>query len=116
MSWQDEFQRAGLYCELADDTAVGRARFNTMLRPDKDTLQPRAHIHPRCRDTIHQVNRYSWANYSKNTDRDMKQTPKDTYDDYPTLIKYLANSDPVFNFLKGGAPVIRRPGKRRGAY
>lgn len=116
VSWQDEFASAGLACELADDVDVGRARLNTFLRPDPDTLKPRVHIHPRCKDTIYQLNRYSWANFSKNADRDLKQTPKDRNDDFPTLLKYLANSDPVFNFLRQGAPVLKRSGTRRGAY
>ena len=116
VTWQDEFASAGLHCELASDVDVGRARLNTMLKPDRDTLRPRCHVHSRCRDTIYQLNRYSWANYSKNVDRDPKQTPKDRNDDFPTLLKYLANADPVFNFLRGGAGVFGRPGQRKGAY
>ena len=116
VTWQDEFASAQLSCELGDDVDVGRSRINTMLRPDPDTLRPRLHVHARCKDTAYQLNRYSWANYNKNLDRDLKQTPKDKHDDFPTLLKYLANSEPNFRFLKGGAPVIHRPGKRQGAY
>jgi hypothetical protein len=116
VSWQDEFRDAGLSCELADDSGVGRQRVNTFLRPDPHTLRPRAVIHPRCKNAIYQMNRFSWSDFSKNVDRDQKQTPSDKYSDYPAMLRYLANSDPVFNFLKMGAPVIRRPGQRRGAY
>lgn len=116
VTWQDEFTSAGLRCELASDVDVGRSRINTMLKPDQDTLRPRLHIHPRCRDTIYQLNRYVWADFSKNVDRDVKQTPKDTNDDFPTLIKYLANSEPRFAFLRGQAAVMRRTGTRKGAY
>jgi hypothetical protein len=116
VSWQDEFGSAGLFCELASDVDVGRSRINQLLKPDQNTLRPRIKIHPRCKNTIYMMNRYSWAEFSKNIDRDQKQTPKDRNDDYPTLLKYLANSDPVFRFLKQGAPVLQRPGRRMGAY
>lgn len=115
VTWQDEFTSAGLHCDLASDVDVGRSRINQFLKPDKDTLRPRLKFHARCRDTIYQFGRYSWADFSKNVDRGQKQVPKDKYDDGPTLVKYLANSDPVFNFLKSGAPVLHR-GKRTGSY
>lgn len=89
---------------------------NTMLKPDQDTLRPRLHIHSRCRDTVYQLSRFVWDNFSKRIDRDLKQTPKDKHSDYPALLRYLANSDPVFRFLRTGAPVLKRPGKRKGAY
>ena len=115
VTWQQEFADADLPLDLADDSSVGRARINTMLQPDPDTLAPRLIIHSRCADTIYQFNRYSWDEYKKSIDRDQKQQPKDTYSDYPTCLKYLANMDPVFNFLKESAPIVGR-GKRTGSY
>lgn len=116
VNWRDEFAAAGLNCDLADDVDVGRARVNAMLRPDPDTLRPRAIFHPRCRDAIYQMNRYSWGEYARSLERDLKQKPKDLYDDHPTLLKYLANSEPVFRFLKNGPEILRRPGQRVGSY
>lgn len=113
VSWQDEFRHAGLVCELADDSGVGRTRVNTFLKPDPHTHRPRLAVHSRCKDTIYQVQRFVWDEYSKNVDRDMKQKPKDKYDDYPAMLRYLANSDPSFQFLRSGAPVVKRwPGKK----
>jgi hypothetical protein len=108
VSWQDEFSAAKLHCDLADDSGVGRQRVNQMLKPDTFTQRPRIFFHPRCRDTIYQMNRFSWSDYSKNVDRDQKQTPSDKYSDYPAMLRYLANSDPAFQFLKHGAPIIHR--------
>lgn len=108
ITWQGEFAAAGLHTDLADDSGVGRSRVNQMLKPDTHTLRPRIVFHPRCRDTIYQMNRFSWSDYSKNVDRDQKQTPSDKYSDYPAMLRYLANSDPVFSFLKGGAPILHR--------
>jgi hypothetical protein len=85
VTWQDEFAAAKLAVRLADDIDVGRSRLNTMMRPDPQTLRPRIEIHPRCKDTVYQLNRYVWADFSKNVDRDLKQTPKDTHDDFPDL-------------------------------
>ena len=116
ISWQDEFRNAGLSCELADDSGVGRQRVNNMLKPDSFTQRPRIVVHPRCKNTIYQINRFSWSDYSRSVDRDQKQQPSDKYSDYPAMMRYLANSDPVFTFLKDGPPVLPRPGKRRGAY
>jgi hypothetical protein len=116
VSWQDEFAAAGLACDLASDVDVGRARVNFMLKPDEQTRRPRATFHARCRDANYQMNRYVWSEFSRNVDRDIKQAPKDTNDDYPTLMKYLANADPCFAFLRHGAPVLRRSGTRKGAY
>ncbi len=116
ISWQNEFAAAKLVCDLAQDVDMGRARVNHMLKPDPRTRAPRLLVHPRCRDTIYHMNRYSWAEFSKNVERDLKQQPKDMYSDYPTLLKYLANSDPVFRFLKDGAPVVQRAAPRKAAY
>ena len=116
VTWKDEFDAAGLMVDLADDSSVGRQRINQMLRPDPDTLRPRLFIHPRCKKTIYQFERHVWQEFSKHVDRDQKQEVKDKYTDAPALLKYLANSDPSFRFLKSGPHVITRPGVRRGAY
>lgn len=116
VTWQDEFASAGLRLDLADDSSVGRARINTMLKPDRDTLQPRLIIHARCRDTVYQLERYTWDNYSSKVDKDQKQVPKDKYSDFPSLLKYLANTEPNFRFLKSGAQIFKRAGTRHGAY
>ena len=116
ISWQDEFRAAGLACDLADDSAVGRSRLNGYLKPDRATRQPRFHVHARCRDTVYGINRYVWEDYKRALEKDLKQTPKAKLDDYPTLLKYCLNSEPMFNILKYGAPVFRRTGQRKGAY
>lgn len=116
VTWQDEFAAAGLACELAEDADVGRSRINQMLRPDADTLAPRLRIHARCKDTVYQLERFVWDDFSRRVDRDLKQVPKDKHSDYPAMLRYLANSEPSFALLRHGAPVLRRPGQRKGAY
>lgn len=107
VTWQSAFDEAGLNCTLADDSDVGRARLNEYLKPDRKTLRPRIIISPRCQRTIFQLKRYVWDNYRRQDERDLKQKPKDKYDDYPTLLKYLLNMNPSFAILHRGAPVIR---------
>lgn len=116
ITWQDEFAEADLNCDLADDSDVGRARINEYLKPDRYRLQPRLHVHPRCQVTIYQMKRYSWDEHKLRVDRDVKQKPRQKYDDFPTLLKYLMNYEPRFSWLYHGAPVIQRSGTRRGAY
>ncbi len=116
VTWQDEFADAGLSCDLADDSDVGRGRVNEYLRPDDRTLAPRLHFHSRCMASIAQMKRYTWDDFKHGQGRDLKQKPRDKYDDFPTLLKYLMNYLPSFVVLKEGARVISRPGKRMGAY
>lgn len=116
ITWKDEFDRAKLMCDLADDSDVGRGRFNEYLKPDPHTLRPRIHFHPRCQASIYQTKRYVWDDHRRKQEKDLKQKARQKYDDYPTMIKYLLNSEPTFNFLHHGAPVITRGGTRRGAY
>jgi hypothetical protein len=63
------------------------------------------HIHPRCKDTIYQIQRFVWDEYSHNIDRDQKQKPKDKYDDFPAMLRYLANSEPsLLSFISCSRP------------
>lgn len=113
VAWQDEFEMAGIACDLADDSDVGRGRVNEYLKPDPDTRRPRLIIHPRCTHTINQMKRYVWDNYKEALEKDLKQKPKDKYDDYPTMLKYLLNLDPTFNSLRQGGAVIRTRNRKR---
>lgn len=106
-TWQSELRDAGLDCDLADDSDVGRARINEYLKVDRRTKRPRILIHPRCQKTIYQIKRYTWANYRRQDERDLKQIPRDKYDDYPTLLKYGLNSAPSFRLLMTGGEVVR---------
>ena len=116
ITWQDEFDRSGLLCELSDDSGVGRKRLDEFLKVDSYTHRPRLHVHPRCHNTIFQIKRYRWSDYKAAAEKDIKQVPRDKEDDYPTLLKYLMNYQPSFQLLKNGAPIIKRPGTRKGAY
>ena len=116
VTWQDEFSDAGLGCDLADDSGVGRQRLNQYLKPDEATQRPRLHVHSRCVITNSQMKRFAWDEFRFAANRDTKQVPKDKYSDMPTLLKYLMNFEPTFHFLKQGAPILGRPGKRVGAY
>lgn len=105
ITWQDEFERVGHYCETADDSDVGRAKINDYLRPDQHTKRPRLHAHAvNCPWTVHQFGRYVW-----HPDR---QKPIPEHDDYPTLIKYLMNSEPSYRYLKAGYAPVRVRGER----
>jgi len=88
-TWQDEFWEVGMNFELADDSSVGRTKINEFLKPDTATRAPRIHAHPSCNLFIQQMLRYAWAEYKMSMERDLKQSPRDKHDDYPTMLKYL---------------------------
>lgn len=106
-TWQSALSDAGLSCELGDDSDVGRKRLNDYLKVDRRTRKPRFHVHRRCVKTIYQVKRYVWDNYRRMDERDLKQLPRDKYDDYPTMLKYALNSQPSFRILSAGGEVLR---------
>ncbi len=108
VTWRDEFDSAGLYCDLADDSSVGRMRINELLKPEETRGQPRIHVHHTCNLTIHQFKRYVWDDFRQKLEKGIKQTPKPKYDDFPTMWKYLVNDDPSFRQLTGGSPVLNR--------
>jgi len=108
ITWRDEFDSAGLYCDLADNSGVGRQRINEFMKPDDIRETPRIHIRANCKTTIYQFKRYVWDDHRQKLEKGMKQKPKDKYDDFPAMWKYLINDDPTFNYLSNGAPVIRR--------
>ena len=115
-TWQMEFSEAGLHCDLASDSDVGRGRLNEFLQPDSFTLQPRFVIARRCEVSVSQMKRYCWDDFKRTVDKDQKQLPKTKYDDYPTMFKYLMNRMPTFRELRDGPQVLRLGGQRRGAY
>jgi hypothetical protein len=115
-TWQDEFDSAGLMCDLADDSGTGRATVDEYLKPDKHTRRPRLVVHPRCHNVSYQMKRYTWDDFRASLEKDQKQKPRDKFSDYPTLLKYLLNFQPNFNWLTTGPPVVGPGTKRRGAY
>lgn len=114
-TWQDAFERAGLLFDLSDDGEAGRQAVNDYLKPDIATQQPRLLVDPRCMKTIQQMKRYSWDDFKKSAEKDQKQRAKMKFDDYPTLLKYVLNSQPTFRALKSlGKPISLASGRMNG--
>lgn len=111
-TWQDSFAAVGLHYDLADDGEAGRKEIDEYLKPDPHTRQPRLIFDPSCTTAIYQMKRYLWDDYKKALEKDQKQVPKDKHSDFPTLLKYLANSQPNFRGLKQLGSVYHRPGTR----
>jgi hypothetical protein len=55
------------------------------------------------------MKRYLWDDHKRGADKDQKQKAKQKHDDHPTLLKYLANTDPSFRGLRQ----MHRPHVRR---
>lgn len=116
ITWQSDFDDAGILCELADDSDTGRKHVNQFLKPDDRRLQPRIHVHPRCKKTIFQFQRHVWDEFKRSSEKEQKQAPKPKNDDAPALWKYLMNYGPTFSNLKGSGAIYKRLGHRQGAY
>jgi len=116
ITWQDEFNRAGLNFALGDDSDVGRSRINEYLKPDRARMGPRMHFHTRCEDTILQMKRYTWDENKRGLEKDVKQKPRTRNDDYPTMLKYLMNSEPTFRGLRGFGQVVHATGIPRSEH
>lgn len=106
-TWLDEFDEAGLYCDPADNSDVGRERFNDLLKPDELLGRSVIHVHPRCVNTITQMKRFMWDDWRNSSDKAQKQKAKEKYDDYPAIWRYFCNADPKHSFLARGAKVVR---------
>ena len=116
-TWQDAFEAVGLLYDLADDSSVGRALIDEALRPDPSTRRPRLTFDPRCARTIYQMKRYAWDDYKKSLEKDQKQKTKQRHDDYPTLLKYMINSNPTFRGLRDGSRMLSlMSGGRKNGY
>lgn len=94
VTWQMEFDTVGLHFDLADDSDVGRARLNTLLKADPYFRRPRFRIDTGCTTSIFQMKRYVWADHAKVDGRDVKQKTLPKNDDFPTMFKYLMNRLP----------------------
>ena len=99
-TWQDAFDKAGLVCDLADDSDVGRAQLNVYLRPDPDTRRPRIHWDRSCGKAIYQMKRFLWDDHKKGLEKDQKQITKKKNDDFPACHRYALNSNPDFRSLR----------------
>lgn len=108
VTWQDEFARVGLICDLADDGDPGRARFNELLKPDLQSGKPRFLSDPTCTRTHFQLKRYVWDEYRMSSEKDIKQKARTKNDDYPTLLKYVCNLNPRYRGLQNIGTVYSR--------
>ena len=115
-TWQDSFAKAGLTFDLADDGEAGRQAINDLLKPDSFTEKPRIQVDERCMKTIQQMKRYSWDDFKRSMEKDQKQKAKQKFDDYPTLWKYVVNSNPTFRDLKSIGHKVVYAGERRNGY
>ena len=90
-TWQDAFDKAGLVCDLADDSDVGRAQLNVYLRPDPDTRRPRITWDRSCGKAIYQMKRFLWDD-RKGPGKDQK-TRRRMMTSQPSSVRHQSNPD-----------------------
>jgi phage terminase large subunit-like protein len=120
VSVRDEFDAVGIRCALADDAfTVGMKRVRDMIKPDLRTKRPRLQVFATCPRTNQQMKKYVWQEWSRNMDdqKDPKAVAIAKEDDFPGLLRYLANAQPTFRGLQlGGQPMRLTKRPRHGAY
>jgi len=118
---RDQFDAAGLRCDLADDNRdTARTYIKEMLAPDYKTRKPRLQVFNTCRVTNFQMKNYSWDEWTRysHDERNSKPIPKDLHSDFPTCLGYFANMRPTFYGLHSESHIINRitAGTERGIY
>lgn len=119
VSVRREFDQAGLRCALADDAfTVGMKRLRDRIKVDNRTKAPRLHVFNTCHRTNKQIKNYVWAEWSREDgQRDQKAVPIAKEDDFPTLLRYMANAELTFRALKSsGQTLLATRKKRTGTY
>jgi hypothetical protein len=116
-TWQDAFDKAGLVCDLADDSSVGRTQLNVYLKPDDFTRRPRITWDRSCSKGAYQMKRFLWDDYKKGLEKDQKQDVKKKNDDFPACYRYAMNSNPDFRTLKQvGRPLSKTSRAQRSIH
>jgi phage terminase large subunit-like protein len=119
VSVRQEYDRVGLRCDLPDDSfTVGKNRLRQRIRPDRVTRKPGLLVFSHCHKTRYQFENYVWDHWARESEtKDEKQAPITKNDDFPTLLKYLANENPTHIGLHAGiAPHRATRVQRKGAY
>lgn len=113
-TWQDAFDTAGLVCDLADDSAVGRAQLNVYLKPDEFTRRPRITWDRSNTKGIYQMKRFLWDDHRRGLEKEQKQDVKKKNDDFPAIYRYVLNAQPDFRSLKQiGRPISKQTRSER---
>jgi phage terminase large subunit-like protein len=116
ISVRDEFDAVGIRCALANDSfTVGMKRVREYIRPDERTKTPRLHIFNTCPRTIKQLKGYVWAEWGRQAEgmKDAKAMPIAKEDDFPTMLRYIALSNPTYRGLTMGNQPMRSTRKPR---
>jgi phage terminase large subunit-like protein len=102
------YDEVGLRCDLAvDELNPGIERVQALLKPDKATRRPRFQVFDTCPQFIHGMQRWAWDEWSRQSDRDPKESPRDRFKDFPDLIRYLANGRLTYEGLRRGYQPLR---------
>lgn len=115
-SWEQVFGDWGYSVLLGqDDIKLGHTKVHTylMAKSPSGAATPRIRFTERCRGKggpVHSMLRYAWDDWAvgriQKQQRDVKERPRDTYKDFPDLVRYVAMADLDFDTLKYGPKVL----------
>ena len=119
MSWEQVYNDWGYSTLLGlDDIRLGHTMVHTYLlhKTTSGDHSPRIRFTERCRGKggpVYSMLRYAWDDWAVGkvrvqTVKDVKEKPRDTYKDFPDLVRYCAMAELDFDTLKYGPRVIDR--------
>ena len=111
------YDDVGLRCDLANDEInAGIQNVMELLKPDARTRKPRFRVFNTCQRFIYGMSHWSWDEWTRQGDREVKEKVRDKAKDFPDLIRYLANDRPAYRKYALGATIVRGPVRDRHYY
>src|SRR3990167_993671 len=108
------YDDVGLRCDLANDEInAGIQNVMELLKPDTRTRKPRFRVFNTCQRFIYGMTHWSWDEWTRQGDREVKEKVRDKAKDFPDLVRYLANDRPAYRKYALGATIVRGPMRER---
>lgn len=105
LSWGEAYEDRGYYVIYGNDNVtIGHTAVREYLKHDANT-PPAMQFLETCRGKngpIHHMLRYAWDDWRSKMQRGVKEKPKDTYKDFPDIIRYIAMEFFSYKTLKFG--------------
>jgi|WetSurSiteA1Bulk_404760.scaffolds.fasta_scaffold01976_2 phage terminase large subunit-like protein len=112
VSWEEVFCNADYQVVLGqNDVSIGHSMVHNYLTINPITNRPKMRFMDSCDGRggpIHYMLRYSWDDWHRNIQhtKDVKEKPKDTFKDFPDIIRYIAMEELSYNDLHYGVEAV----------
>ncbi len=102
---RQQYAEFGLYASLGNnDVRAGIDRVKQWLKKSDVTNRPKIYIFNTCKNLIHEIKRYRWADWRIRGDRDPKEKPNKCTDHLMDALRYLIMGNPVYELYEDLIP------------